>query len=87
MKHRLKRKSENWRQKLPRPIVIRNGKTLRTIGDCRDYVLSLDDRDHNTPHWQHAAKLMLEAAKGGSLDGVVVQFERILLPQNKLVLS
>jgi hypothetical protein len=39
------------------------------------------------PHWQHAAKLMIDAATGGSLDEVALQFERILLPQNKLVLS
>jgi hypothetical protein len=30
---------------------------------------------------------MLEAAKGGSLEDVVVQFERILIQQNKLALS
>jgi hypothetical protein len=31
---RLKRKGEDWWRKLPRKIVIRNGKTLATLGDC-----------------------------------------------------
>jgi hypothetical protein len=30
---------------------------------------------------------MLEAAQGGSLDDVVMQFRRILIHQNKLVLQ
>jgi hypothetical protein len=34
-----------------------------------------------------AAKLMLEAAEGGSLENVVQQFERILFQQNKLILQ
>ncbi|MDB6098298.1 MAG: hypothetical protein JWN58_1001 [Gammaproteobacteria bacterium] len=87
MKHRLKRKSENWRQRLPRPIHIRNGPTLHTLGDCRDYALNLDEGEAGLPHWQHAAKLMMTAATGGSLEDVVIQFERMLMPKNKLVLS
>jgi hypothetical protein len=87
VKNRLKRKSENWRQRLPQPIVIRGGKTLTTLGECRDYAVNLDEGEAGQPHWQHAAKLMIDAATGGSLNEVVLQFERILLPQNKLVLS
>ncbi len=37
MKQKLKRKSENWRRKLPRPIVMRGGRTLKLLSDCRDY--------------------------------------------------
>jgi hypothetical protein len=87
MKRRLKRRSEDWRQKLPRPIVIRGGKTLRLLTDCRSYVLDLDEFEAARVPWQHAAQLMLEAAEGGSLEEVVRQFERILIHQNKLVLQ
>ena len=34
-----------------------------------------------------STQLMLEAAEGGSLEEVVLQFERILIHQNKLVLQ
>lgn len=87
MRHRVKRKSENWRQKLPRPIFVRNGPTLHTLGDCRAYAAEVDLGEAALPHWHHAAELMFAAAAGGSLEDVVIQFERILLPQNKLVLS
>jgi hypothetical protein len=53
MKHRLKRKSENWRRKLPRPIVLRKGKPLLLLSDCRDYALALDEEQHHDK-WQRA---------------------------------
>jgi hypothetical protein len=87
MKHRLKRKGEDWRRQLPRPIVVRGGKTLRLLSDCRSYVLDLDEFEAARVPWQHAAQLMLEAAEGGSLEEVVLQFRRILIHQNKLVLG
>jgi hypothetical protein len=87
MKRRLKRKSEDWRRTLPLPIVIRGGKTLRLLSDCRSYVLDLDQFEAARVPWQHAAELMLAAAEGSSLDEVVPQFERILIHQNKLVLQ
>ena len=85
MKHRLKRKSEDWRRKLPRPIVIRGGETLRILSDCRTYALNLDRDEAERAPWQQAAKLMIIAANGGSLEDVILQFERILFQENKLV--
>jgi hypothetical protein len=87
MKHRLKCMSENWRRKLPRPIRGRGGETLRLLSDCRTYALDLDREEALSRPWQHAAKLMLEAAEGGSLEEVVPQIERILIHENKLVLG
>lgn len=87
MKHRLMRKGEDWSRTLPRPIVIRNGKTLRRLSECRSYVLSLDEGEQAQPYWQRMATLLLDAAKGGDIEEVVLQFERILIQQNKLVLS
>jgi hypothetical protein len=87
MKHRLKRKSENWRRKLPRPIKVRGGETLRLLSDCRTYALKLDRDKALSRPWHHAAKLMLEAAEGGSLEEVVQHIERIVIHENKLVLG
>jgi hypothetical protein len=70
-----------------RPIVVKGGKTLRLLTDCRSYVLDLDEFEAARVPWEHAAQLMLTAAKGGSLEEVVRQFERILIHQNKLVLQ
>jgi hypothetical protein len=87
MKHRLKRKGEDWRRKLPRPIVVRGGDTLRLLSDCRTYALNLDRDEAVLLHWQRAAELMMLAAQGVSLDEVVMQFRSILIHQNKLVLE
>lgn len=87
MRNRLKRKTENWRQKLPHPVRLRDGRVLATLGQCRDYLLNLDEGEAGLRHWQHAAKLMLEASTGGDLHEVQFQFERILTPQNKLALT
>jgi hypothetical protein len=87
MMHRLKRKSEDWRRKLPRPIVVRGGDTLRLLSDCRSYAIDLDRDEAARAPWRHAAELMLAAAQGGDLEDVVRQFERILIHQNKLALQ
>ena len=84
---KLKRRSEDWRRKLPRPVVIRGGRTLRLLSDCRAYILALDEGEQGLPKWQRAAELSLAAASGGDAEAVVSQFERILIHQNKLVLE
>jgi hypothetical protein len=76
-KHRLKRKGEDWRRKLPRTIVVRGGETLRLLSDCRTYALNLDREEVVSRAWQHAAQLMLEAAEAEAFEDVVQQFERI----------
>jgi hypothetical protein len=83
---RLKRKSENWRRRLPRPVRLRSGKTLATLADCRAYCLDLDDYEAARPAWQRTAAMLIEAAEGGDLDRVNRQFEAILLHQNKIAL-
>ena len=53
------------------------GETLRLLSDCRTYALGLDRDEAARAPWQQAAKLMIEAAQGGSLEDVVQQFEQI----------
>ena len=84
---KLKSRGEDWRRRLPRPIKLRGGGALAILGDCRDYLLALPEGEHSQDKWQQAARLMLDAAKGGNLGEVVDQFERILIHQNKLILS
>jgi len=84
MAHRLKRKGEDWRQRLPAPIRLRDGSELKLLSDCRRYVLALDESEQSLAKWQRAAELMLDAAAVGDLEEVVLQFEKILFQQNKL---
>lgn len=85
MTAKLKRKGENWHRRLPRPIHIKGGRVLRILGDCRSYALDLDPYTAAELPWQRAAALMLDAAAGGDLEEVCLQFERILIHQGKLL--
>jgi hypothetical protein len=49
-------------QKLTRPLVTKDGGTLRTVLDARAYMLALSkDRERNA-RWQRAAELLLDGA-------------------------
>jgi hypothetical protein len=87
MKHRLKRRGENWKRALPRPIVLREGKPLRILSDCRNYVLNLAEGEQAHDKRQRAAELLFAVAAGGDMAAVVDQFERTLIHENKINLS
>ncbi|MDP2409679.1 MAG: hypothetical protein Q8M26_05270 [Pseudolabrys sp.] len=80
---KLKRRSEVWPRKLPRPVIVRGGRKLQLLADCRTYILNLDEGEQGLPKWQRAAELALTASEGGDLEAVSLQFERILVHQNK----
>ena len=49
-------------RKLTRPLVTKDGGTLRTVLDARTYMLGLSkDREHSA-QWQRAAELLLAQA-------------------------
>jgi hypothetical protein len=49
-------------QKLSRPILTKDGATLRTVGDARDYMLAMPDARAMREQWQVAAKMIIEHA-------------------------
>lgn len=73
----------NWTRKLKPPVETRSGETLRTLEDARAYVLSLPRKVQDRTEWQHVAKLMMEAAEGGSLEAVTRQVVLALLLSGK----
>ena len=46
-------------QKLTRPLVTKDGGTLRTVLDARTYMLALPKRRETSARWQGAAELLL----------------------------
>jgi len=48
-------------QKLTRPLVTKDGGTLRTVLDARTYMLALKDREQRA-QWQRAAEVLLAEA-------------------------
>jgi hypothetical protein len=49
-------------QKLSRPILTKDGATLRTVRDARDYMLAVPDVRAMREQWQVAAKMIIEHA-------------------------
>ena len=65
----------SWSRKLAHPVGIAKPKprTLNTLADARRYMLALKDGRERREYWQHTAKLLLEAAEGGSAEAVTKQ--------------
>jgi hypothetical protein len=52
-----------WSRKFAKPIALKDGRTIATLGEARALILSLPDLHQTTLHWQHAAKMISRAAE------------------------
>jgi hypothetical protein len=52
----------SWDQLFDRPVVLPDGKTLRTLEDARLHILSLPKSEHGAIAWQVAIEALLVAA-------------------------
>ncbi len=53
----------SWDQCFDRPVVLPDGKTLRTLEDARRHILALPKSEHETTAWQVAIEALLIAAE------------------------
>jgi hypothetical protein len=53
----------SWDKRLDRPVVLPDGKTLRTLEDARRHILTLPKSEHETTAWQVAIEALLIAAE------------------------
>jgi hypothetical protein len=53
----------SWDQRFDLPIVLPDGKTLRTLEDARRYIITLAKSEHKTTAWQVAIEALLVAAE------------------------
>ena len=53
----------SWDRRLDRPVVLPDGKTLRTLEDARRHILTLPKSEHETTAWQVAIEALLIAAE------------------------
>jgi hypothetical protein len=58
----------SWDQRFDRPVVLPDGKTLRTLEDARQYILTLPRSEHDSTAWQVAIEALLLAAEGANRD-------------------
>jgi hypothetical protein len=59
-----------WDRQLPWPLHTRDGETFKTLADARDYALNVSSEYSWRNHWQHAAKLLVEAAGRQPVRGI-----------------
>ena len=74
--------------KLTRPVVIKGGPLLRTLGDVRAFMIDhLPPEDQDRVSWQRTADLLLAAAEGSAeIEACTQQIERTLFLQAKWLL-
>ena len=57
----------SWDQRFDWPVVLPDGKTLRTLDDARRHILTLPKSEHETTAWQVAIEALLLAAEAPSV--------------------
>jgi hypothetical protein len=85
--------SPRWSAFLTRPVRVKNGPTLRTLDDLRDFILNEPTALQERKPWQCACELLLAAAERDGDIGVVTEkielalfLESRWLPARPLVL-
>jgi hypothetical protein len=60
--------NRGWSREFDDPIVLTDGRVLRTLLDAGNYVVALSPKAKKLPEWQAAAEALVMAAEGrGSL--------------------
>jgi hypothetical protein len=68
-----------WTSLFPEPILLKDGRSITTLGQARALMLNLPFRNQNRPHWRHADELLLDAAaNSGSIEHAFHQMIRAL---------
>ena len=62
-----------WSRNLARALVVKRGRPgeVKTLADARDLLHSLPERRRQQPAWQHAAELLLRAARSRAPQDIV----------------
>jgi hypothetical protein len=68
-----------WETKFWKPVKLKNGRTIETLGDARDLIRSLPQFRRRNSEWQFALELLARASEATSLaDDALAQLLRAL---------
>jgi hypothetical protein len=68
-----------WDTKFRKPIKLKNGRKIETLGEARDLIQALPKGQRLDPEWQLAAELLARASEATSLaDDALSQLVRAL---------
>jgi hypothetical protein len=68
-----------WARKFAKPIALKDGRTIETLADARNFILFQSDQEQL--FWHYAAELLIEAATNGderAIDEARAQLTRAL---------
>jgi hypothetical protein len=74
--------ADRWQAKLSRPIVMRDGTKLETLGEAGSFILALPEAYQHRKSWIKATESLIEAAeRNGDIEAATKAVERAALMQ------
>jgi hypothetical protein len=69
-----------WSRRLIPPLVLKDGRELKTLSDAREMILGLLEKQKRAPYWQQAAELLRYPAENDkeAIDDMRAQLMRAL---------
>lgn len=55
----------SWSRSFRDPIVLPDGRILKTLQDAGEYIAALPKKEHDLPEWQTAIEALLLVVEGG----------------------
>jgi hypothetical protein len=68
----------DWSRALPRPLVIPQVMTVKTLDDVRELMRRLPSGHREKATWQRVASCLAEAARGAATGDVAVALQMVL---------
>ena len=54
-----------WSTSFVDPIILPDGRKLRTLKDAADYITKLPEKESDLPEWQTAIEVLMLVSRGG----------------------
>jgi hypothetical protein len=70
----------SWSRPLPKTMVLKDGRELKTLADARRLILSLPKQQQDATSWQFVSELLTAASRGDRryMKEFVDQLKRVL---------
>ena len=74
-----------WTSKLPKPIVLKDGRTIASLIQARDFLGTIPALHLKNAHWEYSSDLLYDAAHNDDVVGTAYdQFLRALRAEGLL---
>jgi hypothetical protein len=67
-----------WISKFPKPIVLKDGRTIMRLIQARDLIVTLPALHLKNAHWEYATDLIFDAARVGDDASIATAHEQLL---------